>query len=148
VDVGENPSAEEIALAKQRFRQGDIVRLVGNAVGRASAIGGVVLSNTHVASTLGSIRSVPGKTLSVDAKPLALRAVGLHRTPDRVVHQLVVFGSANDGDPDTRASRAFGRWAGNESARPHKAVTDPSAPGEAWMPLFNLNLVAQIGTPN
>jgi hypothetical protein len=147
LDLNEAPSAEEIAAANERLRRGDIVRLTGKALGSVSLIGGIVLSTTRAASASGSTRRIPGGAAPAAATPLVVRVIGLHKTSDGVIHQFEQFASSHQSDSELRSSAAFARWVEAQQTRSGKAA-DPSSPGEAWTPLFNVSLIATTDDGN
>jgi hypothetical protein len=132
LDPDPAPAPAEVAAARQAFREGDIVRIIGGTADdlrRLLMVAGVDIQaheqRTSTPKTSASSASVGPET------PLHLQVVAVRATPGGALHQYHGFASA--GAPPGAWEPAFDQWVSRE--RGDSALQLPPPPAEAWTEL-------------
>ncbi len=136
LDLDVRAEGQTLANAKEAFRQGEIVRLVGGRPEDLQRLLGVAASGVDLAR-------LNGNQAAVGEPAIEYQVVAARATKSGALHEFLQIGAAATG-ANTADSEAFTDWAQNEEVLAAQeasgAGTEPSPPAQAWTELQRMTV--------
>jgi hypothetical protein len=144
LDLLSHPESKDLANAREAFRQGDIIRIVGGRpedLQRLLGVGGATITR----SQSRALASNPLKALHVNASAPVYQAVAARATRTGALHEFHQLGTKAMAASGRADLARYERWAEKErrlaqNEETGSLVGDPEPPAQAWTELQQTTL--------